>query len=75
MLSRWSIGAYGALVDVNGIVPKGFDGEPLPYLPFQGSHVYAATWGNLGLNWGMLCLHTLVYLGVTWLVQKRKDIF
>ncbi|MBC6420578.1 MAG: ATP-binding cassette domain-containing protein [Hormoscilla sp. SP12CHS1] len=75
MLSRWSIGAYGALVDVNGMVPKGFDGEPLPYLPFQGSHVYAATWGNLGLNWGMLCLHTLVYLGVTWLVQKRKDIF
>lgn len=75
MLSRWSIGAYGALVDVNGMVPKGFDGEPLPYLPFQGSDVYAATWGNLGLNWGMLCLHTLVYLGVTWLVQKRKDIF
>jgi len=75
MLSRWSIGAYGALVDVNGMAPKGFDGEPLPHLPFQGSDVYAATWGNLGLNWGMLCLHTLVYLGVTWLVQKRKDIF
>ena len=75
MLSRWSVGAYGALVNVNAMVPKGPDGKPLtqPFDPTTG--VYDATWHNLGLNWGILCLHTVVYLVMTFWLQKRKDIF
>ncbi|MGK7902718.1 MAG: ATP-binding cassette domain-containing protein [Hormoscilla sp.] len=77
MLSRWSIGAYGALVNVNDMVPEPMklpNGDTLPQ-PFEPTAVYDPTWQNLCLNWGMLCLHILVYLAVTWWVQKRKDIF
>jgi ABC-type multidrug transport system ATPase subunit/pSer/pThr/pTyr-binding forkhead associated (FHA) protein/ABC-type multidrug transport system permease subunit len=77
MLSRWSVGAYGALVNVNAMVPAATqlpDGSTVPQ-PFEPTAVYDPTWGNLGLNWGILCLHAAVYLGVTWWMQKRKDIF
>lgn len=77
MLSRWSVGAYGALVDVNAMVPEPTqlpDGSLMP-LPFEPTAIYEPTWANLGLNWGMLLLHATVYLGLTLWVQKRKDIF
>jgi len=76
MLSRWSVGAYGALVNVNAMVPEAKklpDGSTIP-LPFEPTSVYDATWENLVLNWGALCLHTLIYLGLTLWLQKRKDI-
>ncbi len=76
MLSRWSVGAYASLVDVNSMVPEPMklpDGTAVP-LPFDGSDVYNATWGNLSLNWAVLCLHTSIYLGLTIWLQKRKDI-
>ncbi|MGB3512178.1 MAG: ATP-binding cassette domain-containing protein [Microcoleaceae cyanobacterium] len=76
MLSRWSVAAYGALVNVNGMVPEATklpDGSTIP-LPFPGSDVYNASWENLGLCWGILGLHSLIYLGVTIWSQKRKDI-
>ncbi|MBO0350334.1 ATP-binding cassette domain-containing protein [Phormidium pseudopriestleyi FRX01] len=77
MLSRWSVGAYGSLVDVNAMVPEPSilpDGTTMP-LPFEPTAIYEPTWANLGLNWGMLLLHATVYLGLTLWVQKRKDIF
>ncbi len=43
--------------------------------PFEVTSVYDATWSNLGLNWGILCLHTVVYLTLAFSSQKRKDIF
>ncbi|WP_413160589.1 FHA domain-containing protein [Capilliphycus salinus ALCB114379] len=76
MLSRWSIGAYGSLVNVNALIPEPVqlpDGTTVPQ-PIEVSAVYDPTWQNLGLNWGMLILHLVVYLALTWLVQKRKDI-
>ncbi|MDT9341055.1 ATP-binding cassette domain-containing protein [Trichodesmium erythraeum 21-75] len=76
MLSRWSVAAYGALVNVNKMVPevtKLPDGSTVP-LPFSGSDVYNLNWGNLGLSWGVLCLHSLIYLSLTIWFQKRKDI-
>lgn len=86
MLSRWSVGAYGALVNVNAMVPdpkkcmvpdpeKYIDccKEPIP-LPFEPTPIYDATWHNLASNWGFLLLHTGIYLGLTLWVQKRKDI-
>ena len=77
MLSRWSVGAYGALVDVNGLVPPTIlliDGTEIKP-PFEGSLVYEPTWENLLLNWVVLLLHGIIYLGVAFWQQKRKDIF
>jgi ABC transport system ATP-binding/permease protein len=71
MLSRWSIGGYAASLNVNGMVPDAVPGVPLP---FEGSPTYDATWENLLLNWGVLCVHSLVCLGISLWQQKRKDI-
>ena len=76
MLSRWSVAAYGALVNVNEMVPEATqlpDGSTVP-LPFSGSDVYNLNWENLGLSWAVLCLHSLIYLGLTIWFQKQKDI-
>ncbi len=76
MLSRWSVGAYGSLVNVNAMVPTPTqlpDGSTLPQ-PFEPTPVYDPTWENLSLNWAILCVHILVYLMLTLWLQKRKDI-
>ncbi|WP_445635763.1 Maltooligosyl trehalose synthase [Nostoc sp. DSM 114161] len=77
MLSRWSVGAYGTLVNLNQLVPEPIklpDGSTLPQ-PFEPTPVYEATWSNLSLNWSILCLHAFIYLAMTFYLQKRKDIF
>lgn len=76
-ISRWSVGAYGSLVNVNAMVPKPIELSDRTILPqlFEKSAVYEPTWQNLALNWGILGLHAAVYLTVTLLLQKRKDIF
>lgn len=76
-LSRWSIGAYGSLVDVNAMVPEPTklpDGSLVPQ-PFEVTPVYDPSWNNLALNWGILFVHAAVYIVVTFWMQKRKDIF
>lgn len=77
MLSRWSVGAYGSLVDVNSLVPEPAtnpDGSTVPQ-PFEETPVYDPTWENLTLNWLMLLLHSAIYLGIALWQQKQKDIF
>jgi ABC transport system ATP-binding/permease protein len=71
MISRWSIGSYAATLDINSMVPEAMIGVPLP---FDGAAAYEATWENLLLNWGVLCIHSLVCLGISLWQQKRKDI-
>ncbi len=75
-ISRWSIGAYGALVNVNAMIPDTANTPSAPSFPniFEASSVYDATWENLRLNWGILGLHILIYLLVALVMQKRKDI-
>lgn len=76
MMSRWSVGAYGSLVNINAMVPQPVtlpDGSLLEQV-FSKNSIYDATWPNLGLNWGILCVHILVYLSVALWLQKRKDI-
>ncbi|MCW6036190.1 ATP-binding cassette domain-containing protein [Spirulina subsalsa FACHB-351] len=76
MLSRWSVGAYGILVNVNGMVPEPMqlpDGSMLPQ-PFEITPVYEATWDNLLLNWGVLGLHTIVYWLVCCLFLKYQTV-
>jgi ABC transport system ATP-binding/permease protein len=79
MISRWSIGAYGILTDINILIPPANtqqDGIAVNYkLPVESSPVYDPTWNNLALNWGVLILHTAIYLGIILWLQKRKDIF
>ncbi len=75
-IGRWSIGAYGALVDINLLIPPANStaGKDLFESAIETSTVYNATWANLGTNWGILLLHTAIYLGIaTWLL-KRKDV-
>lgn len=77
MLSRWSVAAYGTLVNLNAMVPEPIrlpDGRTVPQ-PFEPTAIYEATWSNLSFNWGMLCIHIIVYLTITLCLQKRKDIF
>jgi ABC-type multidrug transport system ATPase subunit/ABC-type multidrug transport system permease subunit len=71
-ISRWSVGAYGTLADVNGMVPSAYQATKINALP---SDMYEATLHNLTLNWSILGLHILVYLILTFWLQKRKDIF
>ena len=73
MLSRWSIGAYASLVDVNAMVPPPLN-VPGYKPPFTPTSNYDPTWQNLALNWGMLLLHSFVCLTITVWQQKRKDV-
>jgi ABC-type multidrug transport system ATPase subunit/pSer/pThr/pTyr-binding forkhead associated (FHA) protein len=76
MLSRWSVGAYGVLVDVNALLPKppNLPGQALPPQPIEPNPIYDATWHNLSLYWGILCASALLYLTFALYLQKRKDI-
>jgi hypothetical protein len=65
-ISRWSIGGYGAILDINALIPK-------PVKLYE--QLYEPSWENLCLNWGVLLLHGVVYLILTFWIQKRKDIF
>jgi ABC-type multidrug transport system ATPase subunit/ABC-type multidrug transport system permease subunit len=77
MLSRWSIGAYGSLANVNAMAPQSNPAITEEMLSgiFSSTPVYEATWGNLMLNWGILLLHTVIYAVIALLVLRRKDIF
>ncbi|WP_448513735.1 ATP-binding cassette domain-containing protein [Parathermosynechococcus lividus] len=74
-IGRWSMGAYGALINVNAMVPPPLDFglfEPPPQ-PFDPSPVYDPTPTNLLLNWGVLLLHSLIYIAIATGLQRRKD--
>ncbi|MDH6100612.1 ATP-binding cassette domain-containing protein [Anabaenopsis sp. FSS-46] len=76
MVSRWSVGAYGSLVNINALVPEPIllpDGTSIP-APFAITDVYEPSWDNISLNWKLLLVHSLVYLIVTFIIQKKKDI-
>ncbi|XFA74044.1 ATP-binding cassette domain-containing protein [Thermosynechococcaceae cyanobacterium Okahandja] len=74
-IGRWAMGAYGALINVNAMVPPPPDFglfEPPPQ-PFDPSPVYEPTLANLLLNWGMLLLHSLIYGAIATGLQWRKS--
>jgi ABC transport system ATP-binding/permease protein len=74
-ISRWSIGAYGTLIDLNTLIPTSNNSEGINFgQVMKTSSVYDPTWQNLGLNWGMLLLQSVVYIGITIWLQKRKDL-
>lgn len=76
MVSRWSVGAYGSLVNINNLVPEVKvlpDGTKIE-APFKITDVYDPDWSNLSLNWKILLLHSFIYISIAWIMQKRKDI-
>jgi ABC transport system ATP-binding/permease protein len=77
MLSRWSIGAYSSLADVNAMAPKPNQVLTQEIIKdiFQATDAYNPTWSNLGLNWGILITHALIYTVAALIIQRRKDIF
>jgi ABC transport system ATP-binding/permease protein len=76
MLSRWSVSAYGTLVDVNAMIPGAIviPGQPPMPQPIQANPIYAPTWEKLGLDWGALLLSAMIYLVIALYLQKRKDV-
>jgi ABC transport system ATP-binding/permease protein len=74
MLCRWSIGAYGTIANVNNLLPANLKTEALADLPFPTGAAYDQTWNNLTRSWSFLLVHIIVYLTITGLLQKRKDI-
>ncbi len=79
MISRWSVGALGSLVDIPSMIPEAppispVNPNPVPITVDIPTEVYATDPSNLLRNWGLLLVHTLIYWVVTYILQKRKDI-
>jgi ABC transport system ATP-binding/permease protein len=74
MLSRWSIGAYGTIINVNKLVPKQAQTDLIKDLPFPTGLAYKQTFENLTSSWIILIIHISVYLILTSFLQKKKDI-
>jgi ABC-type multidrug transport system permease subunit len=76
MLSRWSIGGYGTLIGIKTMIEKAEKLNDFKVdLPFVDTNlVYDLSWRNLLVNWGVLGLHSGMYLAVAYIIQKRKDI-
>lgn len=77
-ISRWSVSAYGALVNVNAMVPPPQQQQtPLGSVtfpqPFEPNPVYDSTWQNLLWNWTILGIHAILYVGIAVWLQKNKD--
>jgi ABC transport system ATP-binding/permease protein len=76
MLSRWSIGAYGTIINVNSLVPKNpqVSNIAIKDLPFPTGLAYKQTFENLTSSWIILGIHITIYLTLTSILQKKKDI-
>ena len=79
MISRWSVGALGSLVDIPSMIPEAQPVSPLNPNPIAvpvdiPTEVYTASSSNLLTNWSLLLLHSLIYWAITYILQKRKDI-
>jgi ABC transport system ATP-binding/permease protein len=75
-IGRWSIGAYGSIVDLNSLTPPDGNSAEIDFskVGMRPSATYTNEWSNIWLNWGMLLLQSLIYLGITIWLLKRKDL-
>jgi ABC transport system ATP-binding/permease protein len=74
MLSRWAIGSYGTIININQLLPANLRTARVEDMPFPTGSAYQSTWPNLSLNWLMLLVHIVTYWLITAWIQKRKDI-
>jgi ABC transport system ATP-binding/permease protein len=73
-ITRWSLGAFGTIANVNGLLPSSFKHIAIKNLPFPLGMAYDRTWNNLYLCWVALGLHSIVYLAIAGYLQKKKDV-
>ncbi|WP_228015659.1 hypothetical protein [Synechocystis salina] len=75
-VSRWSIGSYGTLLDINNLVPEliVFPDDTVLESAFKANPVYDPSWGNLLVNWQVLLLQGFFCLAIVFLLKKRQDI-
>ena len=73
-ITRWSLGAFGTIANVNSLLPDTFKRTPLKNLPFPAGIAYDRTWSNLMLCWSILVVHMIVYLSIAAYLQRHKDI-
>jgi ABC transport system ATP-binding/permease protein len=74
MLSRWAIGSYGTIININQLLPANLRTARIEDMPFPTGSAYQSTWSNLSLNWLMLLVHIVTYWVITAWIQKKKDI-
>lgn len=74
MLSRWAIGSYGTIININQLLPANLRTARIEDMPFPTGSAYQSTWSNLSLNWLMLLVHIITYWLITAWIQKKKDI-
>ncbi|MEB3189565.1 MAG: ATP-binding cassette domain-containing protein [Snowella sp.] len=75
-VSRWSVGAYGSLLDLNRLIPEPItlpDGNVVK-ATFVPNPVYDPHWTNLLLNWEMLAFQAIICLIIIFIIKKRQDI-
>lgn len=72
MISRWSVGAFGSLANINHFtpIPKGTD-NILPSTPIFG--LPSPTLSSLSLNWLLLVLFSGIYMLATTLILTLKE--
>lgn len=72
MLSRWSIGAYSSVLNLNEMIPRPAKilGRTIPQA-IEVNAAYNSNWNNLLLNWFCLGLHATLYLIATYWIQKK----
>jgi ABC transport system ATP-binding/permease protein len=73
-ITRWSLGAFGTIANVNGLLPFSFKHIAVKNLPFPLGMAYDRTWNNLYLCWVALGLHAIFYLAIAGYLQKKKDV-
>lgn len=73
-ITRWSLGAFGTIANVNNLLPSTFKNTSLKKLPFPTGTAYEPTWNNLMICFVALIIHAGVYLAVAAYLQKKKDI-
>lgn len=73
-ITRWSLGAFGTIANVNNLLPDTFKNTSLKNLPFPNGTAYERTWNNLMICFVALTIHAGVYLSVAAYLQKKKDI-
>jgi hypothetical protein len=72
MVSRWAIGAYGTIVNINQLLPTDMKTSLLKDMPFPTGKAYEPTWSNLSFNWLMILVHIAIYLSMASWLQKKK---
>jgi len=77
-ISRWSVAAYAIPLDLNAQAPSSLGVPSILQETAQATspislEAYTTSWNNLGLNWSMLAIYTLVYFSFACVLQMNAS--